>query len=252
MRLTGMTKRLPGIAKRLRHPLFGIALLVAWTGQQGVFISTGFAGADPPAQVKEPEHVKVIVVTYEAPDLAPWAEKAQQLVDQWHPKIATLLASDGFTPPMTVKLFFEKNNKGVAGTLGSSVMISADWVRKHPDDFGMIIHELTHVIQSYPKYRQIWLVEGIADYVRFFVFEPQTKLAPIDPAKASYRDGYRTTAQFLNWVSKTFDAALITKLNAALRESRYDDQLFVDYTGHSLDALWAEFVLSLQEKTKKE
>ena len=152
---------------------------------------------------------------------------------------------------MTVKLFFEKNNKGVAATLGSSVMISADWVRKHPDDFGMIIHELTHVIQSYPKYRQIWLVEGIADYVRYFVFEPQKKLGPIDPAQASYRDGYRTTAQFLAWVSKTYDAELVKKLNAALRESRYDDRLFLDYTGRSLDALWAEFVRSLKDKTKK-
>ena len=243
-----MTRGLPGMTKRMRCRLFAIALLVAWAGQQGTFISPGFARADPP------ERVKVIVVTYESPDLAPWAEKARQLVETWHPKIAALLASDGFTPPTTVKLFFEKNNKGVAGTLGSSVTISADWVRKHPDDYGMIIHELTHVIQSYPKYRQIWLVEGIADYVRFFVFEPQTKLAPIDPVKAGYRDGYRTTAQFLAWVSKTYDAALVTKLNAALRESRYDDRLFVDYTGRALDALWAEFVQSIpvREATKKE
>ncbi len=239
------------MTRRLRCCLIAIALLVAWAGQQGVFIGTECACAEPPQLAAGSVPVKVIVVTNEAPDLAPWAEQARQLVQAWHPKISALLASEGFTPPATVKLFFEKNNQGVAGTIGSSVMISADWVRKHPDDFGMIIHELTHVIQSYPKYRQIWLVEGIADYVRFFVFEPQTKLAPIDPTRQSYRDGYRTTAQFLDWVSRTYDAALVTKLNAALRESRYEDKLFVQYTGHSLDELWAEFVKSIQEKTKK-
>jgi hypothetical protein len=238
------------MSMRISYCSFTIALLVAWAGQQGIFMDvpcheSACAGANPA------EPINVIVVTHEAPDLAPWAAKAEKLVREWHPKISALLTSEGFTPPMTVKLFFEKNNRGVAGTLGSSVMISADYVRKHPDDFGMIIHELTHVIQSYPKYRQIWLVEGIADYVRFFVFEPQTKLAPIDPAKQSYRDGYRTTAQFLAWIVKTYDAELITKLNAALRESRYDDKLFAQSTGKSLDELWAEFSESIRATTKK-
>lgn len=64
----------------------------------------------------------------------------------------------------------------------------------------MLSHELCHVIQSYPNYKAGWLVEGIADYVRFFQFEPETKIAPPDPKKSKYTDSYRTTAAFLDYV----------------------------------------------------
>ena len=40
----------------------------------------------------------------------------------------------------------------------------AQWISDHPDDFGMVIHELIHVIQAYPAAgdKPGWLVEGIA------------------------------------------------------------------------------------------
>jgi len=106
----------------------------------------------------------------------------------------------------------------------------------------MVVHELTHVIQSYPNSDAGWLVEGIADYVRFFHFEPKTKLGPIDPARESYRDGYRTTAVFLAWIERTHDKAIVRKLNDALRKSEYRYDLFKKHTGKSLDRLWADFL----------
>jgi hypothetical protein len=157
-----------------------------------------------------------------------------------------LLTSDGFTPPDTVKLLFKKDMEGVAFTSGTTITIAADWVKKHPDDFGMVIHELTHVVQSYPENGASWLVEGIADHMRFFHFEPKTKLDPPRNAKASYRDGYQTTAQFLAWIERHHDKEIVRKLNAALRRGRYRDELFKRHTKRSLDQLWADFIASVK------
>lgn len=190
----------------------------------------------------KPAPVKVTVDVSEVPDLAAWADDAKALVEKWHPRIAELLPSDGFTPAAEVKLVIKKDMKGVAHTTGATITIAADWVKQHPDDTGMVVHELTHVIQAYPRSEAGWLVEGIADYVRFYHFEPKAKLGPIDPSRQSYRDGYRTTAMFLAWVETTHDKAIIRKLNEALRKSEYRYDLFKKHTGKSLDRLWADFL----------
>ncbi len=189
-----------------------------------------------------PVPVQVAVDVGEVPELAPWAEQAKKLVEKWHPMIADLLPSDGFTPPSRVKLVFRKDMKGVASTSGTTISIAAEWVKNHPDDHGMVVHELTHVIQAYPRLDAGWLVEGIADYVRFFHYEPKTKLAGVNPARQSYRDGYRVTAMFLAWVERTHDRAIVRKLNEALRKSAYRYDLFKKATGKSLDRLWADFL----------
>lgn len=69
----------------------------------------------------------------------------------------------------------------------------------HPDDQGAIVHEMVHVVQQYRgRGNPGWLVEGIADYFRWFVYEPPSKQPHPDLSRASYRDSYRTTAAFLN------------------------------------------------------
>jgi hypothetical protein len=186
----------------------------------------------------------------EAPELAEWGRRAKALVERWHPVIAGLLRSDRFTPPGEVRIVFKKHMRGVAYARGSTIVIAADWVRGHPDDYGMVAHELTHVIQSYGRSRRpgpSWLVEGIADYVRFYHYEPETRLA-VDPRRASYRDGYRTTAMFLAWVEETHDRDIVGKLNEALRRGEYRDELFEARTSKTLDELWGTFAASLERK----
>ena len=166
------------------------------------------------------------------------------LVEKWQPIIASLLKSDGFTPPSEVKIVFKKDMKGVAYTSGNVITIAAKWVQRHPDDYGMVAHELTHVVQSYRDTPRDagWVVEGMADYVRFFKYEPDADLGPVNTGKAGYRDGYRTAAKFLSWIEKTHDKDVIAQLNQALRNSEYKDSLFKKATGKSLDDLWDEFV----------
>jgi hypothetical protein len=114
--------------------------------------------------------VKVVVDTSAAPEVQAWADKAKALVEKWHPIIADMLKTEGFIPASEVKLVFKNDMKGVAGTSGNTISISADHITRHPDDYGMVVHELTHVLQRYPKFNKEnwWLVEGIADYIRYY------------------------------------------------------------------------------------
>lgn len=191
----------------------------------------------------------VSVDTTETPDLNDWGRRAGNLVTEWYPKISFALASDGFTPAREVRIKFHKDMKGVAATSRNVINVSADFVRRNTNDFGMIIHELTHVVQDYRRHRNPgWLVEGVADYVRLTMFEPQARRPRINPERASYRDAYKTTAMFLEWAEKEHGAGLVKKLNRAMREGTFELELFKDYTGKTVDELWSEFIDSLKPK----
>ena len=210
-------------------------------------------GADDPKAA--PEAVTVTTDFSEAPELKDWAGKARALCETWYPKVEKFLATEGFTPPRKVELVFKKDMDGVAGTSGTKIEISARYVTDHPDDFGMVIHELTHVVQSYPKYEPGWLVEGVADYVRCWRFEPKAPRPKIDTqGKASYRDGYKTAAAFLAWLDDDHEGT-IKKLNKALRAGECGEATFKELTGKDLNALWGEFLKAQEtvesERTKK-
>jgi hypothetical protein len=191
--------------------------------------------------------VKVIVDIREVPELAEWGKKASILVEKWHPIITRLLRSEGYTPPAEVRIVFRKNMRGVAYASGRTITVAGKWVKDNPDDFGMIVHELTHVVQGYRRGDPSWLVEGIADYIRFAHYEPKTRIE-VNPKKASYRDGYRTTAKFLAWVEGEHDKDLVRHLNESLRAGRYSDDLFKQRTGKTLDRLWADFLAAEERK----
>ena len=190
--------------------------------------------------------LRVPVVTIDvsdAPETRAWAEQAQTLVQDWFPLVWRLLATDGVMPPEQIRLVFRKQINAPAYASGGSITVNGDWIRQHPDDFGMMIHELTHVVQSYPRggNKPGWLVEGIADFIRWWRFEPEGPRPRIDPLKASYRDSYRTTAAFLAWATAKYDKRLVPQLDKTLRTGNYRDEIFQEVTGKSLDALWAEY-----------
>lgn len=198
-----------------------------------------------PAKTGEPPTIVLDVSeVMEFPSLVRWGEDSRTLCEQWFPIVCRFLATDEWTPPKEIKLVLKKELKVPALAFGSTIHVSADWAKQHPDDFGCVIHELTHVIQAYPNSRNKpgWLVEGIADYIRFWKYEPEHPRPQINREKASYRDSYRTSAAFLAWITWKYDKRLVPKLDQALREGKYSDAIFGEVTGHSLDALWEEFV----------
>jgi Peptidase of plants and bacteria len=180
----------------------------------------------------------------QVPDLQPWGRAAEALCQAWYPKIVAILHSDDSVRPLPrlVKLRFEKEMKGVAYASGSEIHIAASWVQSHPNDFGMVVHELTHLVQRYPRNRGGgWLVEGIADYVRLQYFEPLVPRPHIDFTKAKFTDSYKTTAVFLIWLEGKYGSDLVPTLNAALRAGRYSDAVFKDATGKEVAQLWSDF-----------
>jgi hypothetical protein len=187
-----------------------------------------------------------VTVDYsQAPSCQTFAEKSKTLVEEWYPKLTKILFGDNHPLPYPeVKLIF-KPMKGVAGTVNNEITISEEWVtKKAPDDYGMVIHELTHVVQNYKGKGEGWLTEGIADYTRDRHFEPGKRTHRIDRVKNSYKQGYGIAAAFLIWLEdvKTKDKDLVRKLNTACNDGTYSAEKFKERCGADADTLWKEFL----------
>jgi len=222
------------------------------------------AGPDP---VVRPNSFTWDLDYSQSPDLKEWAEtKLRPAVDKWYPVWVDCLASDGFTAPKHFKVTIKPMERGaVAATGGTDVEFAEDFVKgeirkrgQRPDGWneavGAIIHELVHVVQQYGSDRPGrprtpgWMTEGIADYFRWFHFEP-VEHRPVTTARQAagqkYSGSYKITGGFLDFVTRTHNHELVTILNAALREHRWTPDLWVDYTGMSAEDLWKEYVASL-------
>ena len=195
----------------------------------------------------------------EAADLAEWAGKdLKGVILEWYPKIVKMLPSEGYRAPATV-LFRFRGDMGAtpASASGASVNLNLRWFRRerNHEACGAVVHELVHIVQNYWQAQRDrkgaptpgWLVEGIADYIRWFLYEPQSKGAEISKANlagARYDSSYRVTGNFLDWVTQKYDKEIVRKLNAAAREGNYTEQLWQDYTNKTVQELgreWKQF-----------
>ena len=192
--------------------------------------------------------VKMVFEGEPTAEVRAWADEAAFVVLEWWPQVAHLLATENFQPPASLTLRFKSEMKEPAFRNAEGLTINVNWITKHPDDFGMIIHEMTHAIQDYhgvPR-EAGWLIEGIADYIRYWHYEPEVPHRRMDPAKASYRDGYSTTGAFLAWIMVKYDRRTVRRLDAALRAGKYSDAIFEEITGKALDPLWTEFIANIR------
>jgi hypothetical protein len=158
-----------------------------------------------------------------------------------------MLATEQFRSPDSLLLRFQKDQNAPGYRTPEGLYVSTDWITKNPEDIGMIIHEMTHAIQDYRRVGQNdgWLVEGIADYIRYWRFEPEKPKRTISREKSSYRDGYNSTPSFLAWLLWKYDRRIVHQLDAALRAGTYKDDLFQKLTGKPVEDLWQEFLGAL-------
>ena len=171
-----------------------------------------------------------------------------------------MLPSEGFSPRTNVTLRFREDMGGTPASAGGGfINLNAGWFRKElkREARGSVVHEMVHVVQSYggggrrtnPNATRMpgWLVEGIPDYIRWFIYEPQTKGAEITQrnlAKAKYDASYRVTGNFLNWVTEKYDTNIVRKLNAAARAGAYGEEVWKASTGKTSQELgdeWKKF-----------
>jgi len=206
---------------------------------------------------------KITIETTETPDLTEWAHKElAPVVQKWYPKLVKMLPSEGFQAPRRVSIAFSATMRGVAAAGGTRVRCAANWFRRElqGEAKGAVVHELVHVVQNYGIARRTnpnptrtpgWLVEGIADYIRWFLYEPETHGAEItgrNISRARYDGNYRISANFLNWATETYDKDIVRKLNAAARQGSYNEEMWTKLTGHTVQELGDEWKASLEKK----
>lgn len=192
----------------------------------------------------------IAIDTDQAPELKGWAEtNLAPTLAAWYPKIAAALASDGYTAPGHFKIIL-KPMDGVASTSGCNIVANSRWLDRElgGEAMGSLIHETVHVVQQFHGQNPGWLVEGSADYFRWFKYEPQSHGADLVWLRKHgkkflphYNDSYRITANFLNWVSGKYDQDIVRQMNAAMRENKYEDGLWQKYTGKTVPELGAEW-----------
>ena len=184
----------------------------------------------------------------QAPDLGVWAATAEKQMEESWADTDALLYCDKFISPHAVNVIYKTGPgvTGVAATGGGVMTVNSAWCRAHPDDTGLTVHETAHVIQAYSAYNPVWLVEGIADYIRWVKFEPEHFHPRINVQRATYHDSYQTSATFLGWCELHYDSRLTTKLSQNVRFGTYKPSLFKDYCGKDVDTLFAEFLADYQ------
>src|SRR5262249_9499034 len=134
---------------------------------------------------------QITMDTCETPDLTEWAtNQLAPMAQEWYPKLVKLLPSEGYEAPKKLTISFSADMRGVAATGGTRIRCAAEWFRHNlkGEAVGAGFHGLVHVVQNYGRARRTnpnatrppgWLVEGIPDYVRWFIYEPQSHGADI-------------------------------------------------------------------------
>lgn len=179
------------------------------------------------------------------PELRPWVQKElMPACQEWYPRIVDALPSEGYEPPTEFTITFRDDQRGVAYTSGKNVFGSGDWYRGNlkGEATGSIVHELVHVVQQYDhaggNRPPGWLIEGIADQIRWYQFEPPEKRRRIDWNRANYDDPYFPSATFLNAIVQNIDPDVIQKVNAAIRQGRYKDDYWMNQYGKTPEEIW--------------
>jgi hypothetical protein len=143
---------------------------------------------------------------------------------------------------------------GVANAGGTRINCAGKWFMANLEGeaVGAVVHEMVHIVQQYGRARGRnrnpgWMVEGVADYVRWFLYEPKEKRPRVNAARANYTDSYRTTGAFLDYLVEKHDKEIVKKFNAAMRDGKYSDELWKETTGKTVDELWGEYVETLRK-----
>ncbi len=238
--------------------------------EKGTPVEPILAAGTPPLVIKSADGAcEIAIDTSQAADLSAWAEqKLAPVLAAWYPKIVAMLPSDGFEPPKRFSVVI-RPEKGVAATSGTRITANSDWLKSelNGEALGALVHEVVHVLQQYRGGRRNnpdavrppgWLVEGIPDYIRWFLYEPESHGADFVWLRAQrnpslhYDGGYRISANFLNYVVEHHDSQrqLIRKLNAACRQSKSTDPLWQECTGKPLPELVEAWKAAAQQQLK--
>lgn len=173
-----------------------------------------------------------------------FAANSEQLCREYFIAVQQLLfPHDPLPEKLETRLRFIHEEDGIAWAGGGEITANLKWFLDKPDDVGAIYHELVHIVQAYPHNADAgWLVEGIADWCRYFVYEGRTLESYAASSPGHYRDAYTNAARFLEWLRLNRNPDVVTELNARLRAGAYNAATdWTELCGAGLDSLWEDY-----------
>lgn len=178
--------------------------------------------------------------------MADFANIVKQALVPWYPICSSELSSPNYSPPNNIRIRFDPNYNGVAYASGIQIVGSVQYYTNHQDDVGSMIHEMTHVIQSY-RNCPTWLTEGIADWFRYYKYEPSRRMPSKPRSSDSYTAGYGIAAYFLQYIldnTPQWGAPnhMVYWANKDCREGTYNDSMWPRMTGKTLDQHWQDML----------
>jgi hypothetical protein len=198
-----------------------------------------------------------------APEMMALAERARQVGNKYYPQVVDLIVAPGQDAPRQFDIVFKKMliassggqaRETIAYTKPAYKTIYLDaslWGA--PTNYlgstsdpamlnAILIHEMTHVAQQYHTIKQPYWAEGMADYAFFKLgFTNGSFCAECSEQFPNYKSGYSCAGAFLLQLDSIYGPNLIRELNTQLRKNTYSDSFFAQYTGKSLQNLWADF-----------
>lgn len=186
--------------------------------------------------------------------LSKYGRMSQATVESAYPKILKLLDTTGRANTIVQIIVADDlhphdgkiawtNTSWDPNTVRGDICVPAE--AANPGDLGMIVHELMHVVQVGYRDCPSWLIEGIADYVRYYWFDPPSR-RPRAGRSSDAKDGYGTTAEFLDWAAHRYAPNLLRNLDQGFRSGVAMDDIFKKATRKSLEQLNTEWKKTLQ------
>ncbi|WP_425615467.1 basic secretory protein-like protein [Anatilimnocola sp. NA78] len=205
-----------------------------------------------PAEAEKPKQPAPLSLTVEGDidaAMAPIAGQLTTLFYECYPKLLARFEHPDKPAQRKIRLIF-KNDINVPGySHRDTVVVSTDWLKKHPQDIGLFTHELTHLVQAYPSPEPGWLTEGIADYARH-LYGPEKQVGWSLPRKLrpeqSYRNSYGVTARFLVWLDEKHPGT-VDKIHRKMQDKTFKMEDVEELTAKNIETLWRECVQDLDK-----
>jgi hypothetical protein len=133
----------------------------------------------------------------------------------------------------------------VAEASGNRILFSPKYMKAHPTDIDIVTHEGFHLVQGYGySAGPVWLTEGIADFIRYEygVDNIGSKwYLPAFKETQSYKNSYRVTARFFEWIEQKVKPGMAVQLDKELRAHTYTEATWAALSGKTVDELWADY-----------
>lgn len=204
----------------------------------------------------------------QAPEKKAWAEKElKPAIEAYAKNVVELLDGKGakWTRGDVTLILDPKDGVAASSAQSCKIWLSLKFAEKMPQEVkGACIHEFAHIVQDYrpgpgraEPYAKTpgWLVEGIADWVRWVNYEGKAGVKRVTDGAArnpKHDASYGTTAAFLDYVSKKYDRNFVSKLNKLCREGKYGEEVWTDLTKKTREQLAEEWKHQLEKRYGKQ